>query len=281
MKPPLLVVILAVFCLAGCIGGKGAALKVDPYLRTGSPRNAITYLGHACSYIDINGVGIITDPMFDGSYSLFHKRKIAPPPRSAYAEASIILISHAHRDHLSPETLARFSKETTILCSAPCEKKIPELGMTVKVLKPGDSYTFQGGTITAVPALHPGGRNSLKAGADGRAIGFIIRTPRITLYYSGDTDYFDGFRDIGKTYQPDLAILNINGHLNSSDAVRAVVTLGVTRVIPSHYGAYTMFRADKSAEWLAELEETLGPIFVPVKIGESYPLPIKHLAETP
>lgn len=281
MKPPSLVAILAVFCLAGCIGGKRASFKVDPYLRTRPPRNAITYLGHACSYIDINGVGIITDPMFEDSYSIFHRRKISPPPRSAYAKANIILISHAHRDHLSPETLAKFSKEATILCSEPSAKKISKLEMTVKVLTPGDSFTFQGGTITAVPALHPGGRNSLVAGADGRALGFIIRTPEITLYYSGDTDYFDGFRDIGKTYQPDLAILNINGHLNSSDAVRAVVTLGVTRVIPSHYGTYTTFSVDKSAEWLAELPETLGPIFVPVNVGESYPLPIQHLAETP
>lgn len=240
------------------------------------PRDAITFWGHACCYIDIAGVGIITDPVFDDSYSLFHRRLIPSPPPSAYAETDIILISHAHRDHLSPKTLAAFPKKATILCPAPSAEYLSDLDMHVRVLRPGQSFVFQDLTIVAVPAYHPGGRNSLRARADGRALGFIIQTGRITLYYSGDTGYFDGLRTIGRTYRPDLALLNINGHLNSTDALRAFYALDASRVIPMHFGAYSSPRGDRSPRWCGELEDILGSMFTRLAIGDSFRLPAFH-----
>lgn len=248
--------------------------QIDAYSQCSKTpaQNAITFLGHACSYIDINGTGIVTDPVFDDSYFIFRRRKIPPPPPSAYAGTDIILISHAHRDHLSPKTLATFPKTAVIISSEPSAKFLSDLGMTVNVMKPGQSYQFRGGTITAVAAYHPGGRNSVIASADGRALGFVIQTSEMTLYYSGDTEYFEGLRAIGKSYHPDIAIINLNSHLNSSDFLRTVFMLGASTVIPIHYGAYGSPSSKKVPGWCTELKESLGTIFTQIDVGRSYPI---------
>jgi L-ascorbate metabolism protein UlaG (beta-lactamase superfamily) len=78
------------------------------------------------------------------------------------------------------------------------------------------------------------------------------------LYYSGDTAYFPGFREIGRRLQPELALLPIGAytpdsyravHTSPEDALRAFADLGAERMTPMHYGTF----------WLAEepMEEPL------------------------
>jgi L-ascorbate metabolism protein UlaG (beta-lactamase superfamily) len=137
----------------------------------------------------------------------------------------------------------------------------------------GEEYAFAAGTIVAVPANHPGGRWSLDSEPDGRALGFIIRTPGVVIYYSGDSSYFDGFAKIGRDHAPDLALLNVNAHLHGDDALRAIEALGVSLVIPMHYGAYYSINELRSRRWHDELEAALGDRFVRIDIGDSFPLP--------
>lgn len=267
--------ILLGLLIQGCFAGPRLTSQSKTPLLSRPPHNAITFWGHATCYIDVNGVGIVTDPVLVKSYSPFHRREVPAPLPSAYADAGIILISHAHRDHLSPKTLSWFPKSATVLCAEPTAKIIRKLGMRVQVMRPGDSCTFRGGSIVAVLACHPGGRNSLKARADGGALGFIIRTPAQTLYYSGDTEYFSGLCDIGATCRPDVAILNVNGHLTAVDAVRAYQALGAARVIPIHFGAYGGPTAKRNRRLHDQLLEMLGSICIPLEVGESYPLSIR------
>ena len=215
----------------------------------------------------------LTDPVFEDSYSPWHGRKIPAPPPSAYDQTDIILISHAHRDHLHPRSIARFSSGTVILCPEPSAMHVDDLGHEVRVMSPGDEYEFPGGNIVAVPAHHPGGRNSFRAGHDGDALGYVIRTSSRTIYYSGDTEHFPGLYDIGRKYRPDIAILNINTHLNSYDAVLAIGALGAPTVIPSHFGASGGTNARRSPGWRAELGRLIGEVVVPLGVGESLPLP--------
>ena len=269
----LLAALLVVAFQAGCAPAIFLKYREDPALYAEPPRNAITFWGHACSYIDIEGFGIVTDPVFETRYSVFHKRKIPSPPPQAFDQTSVVLISHAHLDHLHPETLARFASHTVVLCPAPAAKKARESGRWVTVMKPGDEFAFPGGTITAVLADHPGGRSSRKARADGGALGYVICTPRLTIYYSGDTEYFAGIAQIGERYRPDIAILNVNVHLKSEDAVRAAKALGMPVVIPTHTGAYDGPHAGRDLRYRSEFAKMLGPLAVPLKVGESLPLP--------
>jgi L-ascorbate metabolism protein UlaG (beta-lactamase superfamily) len=139
-------------------------------------------------------------------------------------------------------------------------------------MKPGDSCEFLGGTIIAVAAHHPGGRNSLNAEADGRALGYVIRTENETIYYSGDTDYFEGIADVGERYRPNIALLNVNPHLPSEDALRAFTALGSPRVIPIHSMGYGGPTANANIRRRAEFSALLGTLALPLAVGESLPL---------
>ena len=261
---------------AGFAPAVHAKPRIDPILYPEPPTDAITFWGHACAYIDIGGFGIVTDPVFAKSYAVIRRRLVPAPPRESFDQADLVLISHAHQDHLNPRTLARFTPGTTVLCPRPAAKYIAGLGLRVRVMRPGDEFAFPGGTVIAVAAHHPGGRHSLKARSDGRALGYIIRSPRHTVYYSGDTEYFPGIAAIGSKYRPDVALLNVNAHLHSEDAIFAVAGLGMPSVVPMHLGAYNGNSKRLGPRWRAELIEALGSTIVPLEIGES--LPLSHAA---
>lgn len=277
--------LLLVVCLTGCWSLPRQSIRVDIEHLHAPATNAITFWGHSTCYIDIGGIGMITDPVLTEGYSPWHRRQVPAPPSSAYAHTQYILISHAHRDHLNPETLELLPDSAIVLCPAPCVDIVEKAGRRAVMMKPGDSCVFAGGTILAVMAHHPGGRNSLKPCEDGNAIGFIIRTPKRSIYYSGDTEYFEGLSTIGQTYHPDIALLNVNGHLPADDAVRATLVLGAQHVVPIHSGAYSGPTAKKNVRLRREFTDMVGTISVPLAIGESYRLsrqdPAKEKAPLP
>jgi L-ascorbate metabolism protein UlaG (beta-lactamase superfamily) len=236
--------------------------------------NTVTFWGHACSYIDIDGFGIVLDPVFDNDPTL-RDRKIPAPPPAAYAGARIILISHAHDDHLSAATIATFPDSCLVLCPAPSARYLTEIRQPVRTMKPGDVLDCAAGRITAVVARHPGTRWSINAEADGRALGWVIESARTTIYYTGDTDLFPGIGVVGAKYAPDILILSCSGHLEGEDAVVAARGSGAPIVIPVHWGAYGFLfvherRVPRNND---RLQRELGSTLVILPIGGSLPLP--------
>lgn len=267
-----LLLALVVVLGAGCAPALFVKTRPDARLYPEPPRSAVTFWGHSSVYLDVDGYGIVTDPVFGSRFSPLHGRQIPPPPPEAYDQARLVLISHAHQDHLQPSTLTRFSDDCMILCPAPSAEHVRGLGPRVRVMRPGDQFHFPGGTVVAVPAYHPGGRWSRKASADGGALGYVVRTRRGTIYYSGDTDYFDGFKRIGEEFRPDLAIFNVNVHLKPPDARRAQADLGFPRAMAVHLGAYGSPRAGRAIRYHREFLAMAGPLGVPLRVGESLPL---------
>jgi L-ascorbate metabolism protein UlaG (beta-lactamase superfamily) len=123
-------------------------------------------------------------------------------------------------------------------------------------------------------AQHAGTRYGVRSQTDGGALGFVIYTPYRTLYYSGDTNLFRGIEEVGKTHSPDIAVLNMSGHLHGGDAVEAARRLGSEVVIPAHFGVYGylfMPEPEKPRDY-DELLEGLGDTMVLLGPGETYPL---------
>src|SRR3989344_7982738 len=95
----------------------------------------IAYLGHDTFRITGEAT-IYTDP-----YQLKEKD-----------EADIILITHPHYDHCSPEDVGKIQGENTVIVTvAGCAEK---LSGEIKIVKPGDSITVKGIKIEAVPAYN-------------------------------------------------------------------------------------------------------------------------------
>jgi L-ascorbate metabolism protein UlaG (beta-lactamase superfamily) len=175
---------------------------------------------------------------------------------------------------MSVETLRTFPAGVVILCSEWSAKYLGDAGHDVRAMKPGDVFEIERARITAVAAHHGGTKLGTRAVADGRALGYVIETPGATIYYSGDTDYFSGFSDVGWTYAPDVAILNVNGHLASTDATRAAWATRAPVVIPTHWGGfkYWVVGGNKRPRDLDTLERVLGKRLHVLNLGQSLPI---------
>ena len=261
-----LALVSTVCVFAGCSG----LAKTDATRFAEPEPGRITFWGHACTYIDVDGVGILTDPVFDKN--LWTRRRIIGAPSGGLIErARIVLISHAHNDHLSPSTLKELHDDAIVLCPAPVAKILSEKKVKVKVMRPGDEFDLGGVRVVAVNAHHPGGRWSLKARADGRALGWVIAAPTATIYYTGDTDYCSSFAEVGQTHAPDIAIMNVSGHLKPADAARAARDTRAPVIIPTHWGAYTywLFGGSRRPRGEEELKRLLGERLRVLDVGES------------
>ena len=269
----------ATLVLVSMTGCAATISTPDPDVFTAPPRDAITFWGHACCYIDLGGFGIVTDPVFN-SWTVGRNRKVGSPPAASYAAARIILLSHAHDDHLSAKTIATFPESTLVLCPEPAMSHAAAAGRPVRVMKLGDVHEFSGGRIHAVAAHHPGSRRGIDAEDDGRALGYVIESAYGAIYYSGDTDLFAGFAEVAARFAPRILILNVNGHLKGEDAVDAARVSGAEIVVPAHHGVYGFWfwgprRRPRDAELL---ERSLGPTLHVLDVGASLPL---RVAATP
>ncbi len=254
----------------GC-GGPLVAVDRSPWAEPA--RDAITFWGHACVYVDAAGTGVVTDPVFE-RWAFPRHRTIAAPPPEAYRNTRLVLVSHAHNDHLSPETIATFPRGALVLCPAPAAKYLRGVPQRVRVMRPGEALRVGAVRVIAVAAHHPGGRYGWRASDDGRALGWVIETPRATIYFTGDTNAFAGFREVGERYRPDILLIDTNAHLHGTDAILAALDTGARVVVPIHFGAYGWMglpapRRPRDADRFARV---FGPMYVELKPGASLPL---------
>jgi L-ascorbate metabolism protein UlaG (beta-lactamase superfamily) len=261
---------LALVAVPGCAGGLA---EVDSARFAPPPPNHITFWGHACFFLDAAGVGIATDPVFDRG--LWQRRRfIGMPSRAVLEHVDVVLISHAHDDHASPSSLALLPDDTVILCPAPSAEYLAGEGIDARAMRDGETYETGGVRVVAVAMHHPGDHHGGRPRVDGGALGWVIQTPAATIFYSGDTDYCSSFRDVGWRYAPEIAVLNVNGHLLPPDAARAARDLGARVVIPTHWGAYGYWvvGGNRQPRGARELQQLLGDRLHVLQVGESFPV---------
>jgi len=197
----------------------------------------IHWLGHACFRID-NDKTIYTDP---------YELKGTPP------KADLILITHDHFDHCSPDDVAKVAKDDTVIVTIAAAAQ--KLKGDVRVVKPGDSITVLGIPIEAVPAYNvnkfrsPGQPFHPK---ESGHVGFIFTVEGQRIYHAGDTDVIPEMKDI----QADIALLPVGGTytMTADEAAQAANTIKPKVAIPMHYSA--IVGSIKDAERFKELCET-------------------------
>lgn len=175
---------------------------------------SIHWLGHDCFKITSNAV-IYTDP-----YNI-KKRDVA----------DIILITHEHFDHCSPDDIQKVCNKNTVIIAPPdCVAKIKH---NVQPIKPYETLTFKGITIQAVPAYNTNKQFHPKS---KQWVGYIITIDTIRIYFAGDTDLIPEM----KTFKNiDIALLPVSGTyvMNVDEAVQATRVIKPKVVIPMHYGS--------------------------------------------
>lgn len=225
---------------------------------------AVTFVGHASVMLTTQAARVLVDP-FLGEFLLGVRRREAAclAPTDA-ASASLILLSHAHRDHLHLPTLRRLPRRATVVLPPRCRSLVEHLDFARLVeLAPGQSFEHGDVEVTAVAARHDGRRGLLRR-AWRPSHGYLVKCAGANVYYAGDTAYFSGFEEIGRRLNPDVALLPIAGyeppalredHMSPLDAIQAFVDLGAKLLVPIAYDAFPMGYepADEPLAWLSEL----------------------------
>ncbi|MBD1392615.1 MBL fold metallo-hydrolase [Mucilaginibacter glaciei] len=217
----------------------------------------ITWVGHSSLLIEVDGIRILTDPVWSDRVSFTQlmgpKRFFAPPlALSDLPPLDVVIVSHDHYDHLDSGTI-QFFKDKQIHFITPlgvCDI-LKDLGIQENYIHEvdwGDSIMIGDCNITATPSRHFSGR-----GIAGRNqtlwASFVIKGPKHNIFFGADSGWFPGFADIGEQFGPfDLTMLEIGAyghnwadiHMGPDNASNAHIALKGDIMMPIHWGTFNL-----------------------------------------
>jgi L-ascorbate metabolism protein UlaG (beta-lactamase superfamily) len=202
----------------------------------------VQWLGHAGFLIGIAGKTVYIDP---------YRSAVGSP-------ADVILVTHDHFDHFSPEDVKRLARKgTRIVAPASVTEQINGAAASIA---PGETVELDDLEVTAVPAY-----NTNKLNSDGRPfhprdagwVGYLLRAGGERLYHSGDTDVIP---EMDQAAGVDIALLPVSGTyvMSAPEAAEAARRIEPTLAIPMHWGTVIGSRAD------AEEFQELAPVDVQI-----------------
>ena len=185
--------------------------------------DAVEWLGHSGFLIRAGKANVYIDPY-----------RVADGPK-----ADLILITHAHYDHFSPQDVERLSgPDTVVIAPAAVAER---LGGEVIAVRPGDVVEpLPGVDVRAVPAY-----NTSKRDAEGRVfhpreagcVGYEVNVRGERLYHAGDTDVIPEMDEVAGV---DVALLPVSGVyvMTAQEAVEAARRIQPKVAVPMHWGEH-------------------------------------------
>lgn len=228
------------------------------WLQENKSRTAVTWIGHATFLVQMNGVNLLTDPVW--AEKMGFEKRLAPPGIALEKLPTIdaVLLSHSHYDHMHIASLKALRGRNPGMklyvpagLAAPLRRRgferITELNWWEKTEIEGLEFHF-------VPAQH-WSRRTLTDTNRSHWGGWIIGRSGASkeeeaIYFAGDSGYFPGFKLIGERFRIGTALMPIgayepewfmgNQHVTPEQAVQAFVDCGAARFVPMHYGAFRL-----------------------------------------
>ncbi|BDA79907.1 membrane protein [Leptospira kobayashii] len=261
-------------------------------LRENDSKLSVTWIGHATTLVQIDGVNILTDPIWSDRCSpvSFAGPKRYTPPGLRLEDLpriDVVILSHNHYDHtdLSSLKLLEEKHHPKFLAGLGNKPLLKGIGLSdVEEMDWWDSVERKGVKFVFTPTQHFSGRG-LTDRYETLWGSYAILGKSQKVYFGGDTGYYTHFKEIGKKFDGfDVAILPIGAfeprwfmssvHVDPEQSVRAFADLRAKFMVPMHYMTFVLSDekldspvplARKAFEDLKLAVERL----VPLKIGES------------
>ena len=256
-----------------------------------------TWLGHSTVLIEIDGLRVLTDPVWGPRASpsqLAGPKRFQPVPVSLrqMPPVDLVLVSHDHYDHLDYPTIRALAKSTVpFVTSLGVGAHLEAWGIQrerIVELDWWESHTLpnSGLTLTAAPSQHFSGRG-LKDRNSTLWSSFVIRSSH-AVFFSGDTGLTTEYQTIRDRLGPfDLVMLEVGAfhpawgdiHLGPQNALKALALLGGGSFLPVHWGTFSlaMHAWDQPAEALLEWAPKTGARLLMPRLGE--PIEPAHAEE--
>ncbi len=265
-----------------------------PVVRGGEERFAsappsglrITWFGHSTTLIELDGVRVLTDPVFSERASPYQflgpQRWYAPLiPLEMLPKLDAVIISHDHYDHLDMGSVKAL-KGNRFFVPLGLGAHLEYWGIPAGDITELDWWEegrIGEVRVVSTPARHASGRQVLDQGAKLWGSWSLVG-PQHRVYYSGDTGLFPALKEIGERLGPfDVAMVEVgqyhrawpDWHIGPEQAVRATGMVQAKLFFPIHWGLFTLAMHG----WTEPIERALAeatakgvPIVTP-KPGES------------
>jgi L-ascorbate metabolism protein UlaG (beta-lactamase superfamily) len=228
----------------------------------------ITYIGGPTALIEVAGLRLLTDPVFDppgGKYSFglgTGSQKLDAPALapSELGRIDAVLLSHDHHaDNLDPAGRALLPSAGRVLTTSSGARR---LGGNALGLDPWATTTLHAPDgaeirVTATPARHG---PPLSHPLVGDVIGFVLEWEGQqggAFWMSGDTVYYRGVGEVGERFDVGVALVHIGGvrfpisgparyTMNAREAARVATELDLRTLLPIHYEGWKHFREGRA-----------------------------------
>ena len=208
----------------------------------------LTWIGHASFLLQTREMNILIDPNWAKWLKVIKRLKRPGFEIHHLPEIDVVLVTHAHFDHLDRRTLRKIAADQPIVVPTGVGNLVHDLGFhIVHELDCWQNVQLGAVKVSLTPCYHWGARflADLHRGFGG----FAIELEGRTIFHCGDSAFFPGFREIAEHYKIDIALLPIGAydpptgrevHMNPEEAVRAFLELGAKTFVPMHYGSFRL-----------------------------------------
>lgn len=248
----------------------------------------VWWLGQSGFLLQHGGKHILLDPYLSDTLTAKYAHTDKPhvrmtrspiaPERLGFVD--IVTASHAHTDHLDPNTLGPLVEANpSLLMVAPEAARAltrERTGLSreqIVGMDDGSTAEMAGVRFTGVASAH----EELETDQEGhhKYLGYIIEFGPWRIYHSGDTLLYPGLVEKLRPHRVHLAFLPINGrvpargvagNLDGPEAARLAHDIGAGQVVPCHYEMFTFNTASPDL-FMAEAER-LGQPYRVLRVGE-------------
>ena len=211
----------------------------------------IIWIGHASFLLQMGGQNILIDPNWAMWLSVVKRASRPGLTLHQLPPIDLVLITHAHHDHLDVPTLEAISNGQPIFVPKGVGSLVKKRGFgEIRELEKWESVSVGDLEIILTPARHWGARyvHDVHRGFGG----YLIKPKSgTTVYHAGDSAYFDGFHEIGSRFEIDVALMPIGAyrpvsgrgvHMNPEEALAAFADTKAKKMVPMHYGTFPLTR---------------------------------------